>query len=206
MSKVFNLIIVDESGSMSCIRQQAVAGIAETISTIQYAQKQTPELEQRITLLSFNSLHTRFHLDNVSPDKLPNLSPKAYDPNGCTPLYDAIGRGINHVFPFVGADDKVLVTIITDGMENSSTEFTLTMVKALIEKLKTQGWTFSLIGADSLDVGAMAKEFSISACMSWSQDDEGTKEMFEKERCAREAYYCKLSKGESIDDSKFFEG
>ena len=32
--RVFNLIIVDESGSMSCIENQALAGMNETLSTI----------------------------------------------------------------------------------------------------------------------------------------------------------------------------
>ena len=37
--KVFNLIIVDESGSMSVIREQAFTGMNETLKTIQNIQK-----------------------------------------------------------------------------------------------------------------------------------------------------------------------
>ena len=37
--RVYNLVIVDESGSMSVIHQQALAGINETITTCQKMQK-----------------------------------------------------------------------------------------------------------------------------------------------------------------------
>ena len=57
--------------------------------------------------------------------------------------------------------DHVLVTIITDGEENSSEEWTLKMVRTMIEKLKKQGWTFTLIGTDNLDVETMAHSFAI---------------------------------------------
>ena len=34
MKRVFNLLVVDESGSMSIIRRQALVGINETLATI----------------------------------------------------------------------------------------------------------------------------------------------------------------------------
>ena len=42
MKRVFNLIIVDESGSMSVIRQQAFAGMNETLSTPQRMDSLAP--------------------------------------------------------------------------------------------------------------------------------------------------------------------
>lgn len=61
-------------------------------------------------------------------------------------LYDAIGKGISKTNVQIEEGDHVLVTIITDGEENSSEEWTLKMVRSMIEKLKKQGWTFTLIG------------------------------------------------------------
>ena len=40
--RVFNLIIVDESGSMEIIRKQAFAGMNETLETVRTMQKQFP--------------------------------------------------------------------------------------------------------------------------------------------------------------------
>lgn len=38
-TKIFNLIILDESGSMESIKQQAITGVNETIQTIRNAAK-----------------------------------------------------------------------------------------------------------------------------------------------------------------------
>ena len=39
-TRIFNLIILDESGSMYSIKHQAVTGVNETVQTIKSAQKQ----------------------------------------------------------------------------------------------------------------------------------------------------------------------
>ena len=44
MKRVFNMIIVDESGSMCVIKPQALAGINETIDTVKKMQKMHPEM------------------------------------------------------------------------------------------------------------------------------------------------------------------
>ncbi len=50
MKRVFNLLVVDESGSMSIIEHQALVGINETLTTIQRMQKTHKDMEQRVTL------------------------------------------------------------------------------------------------------------------------------------------------------------
>ena len=134
--RVHNLIIVDESGSMYVIRKQAFVGMNETLQTVRQMQKKYPDQEQRVTLLTFDSGHTTWHYDNAPASRTKNLDWKAYNPGGGTPLYDAIGKGIAKVNAQVEDGDHVLVTIITDGEENSSEEWTLKMVRTMIEKLK----------------------------------------------------------------------
>lgn len=188
--KVYNLVIVDESGSMSIIHREALSGINETIATCQQLQKVHPEMEQRLTLISFDSNHFKYHYDNINADAARQLTMNDYQPSGCTPLYDAIGKGIaklNAQTEGTG-EEAVLVTIITDGEENSSREYNLTMVKNLIEKQKKLGWTFTLIGTDNLDVEGMAGSLAIDNHLAFAEDNEGTKEMFRKERVARERY------------------
>lgn len=53
--KVHNLIIVDASGSMTSIYEQALAGINETLSTIREEAKKSDKIEQSVTVLSFAS-------------------------------------------------------------------------------------------------------------------------------------------------------
>lgn len=183
--KVFNLIIVDESGSMSIIHREALAGLNETITTCQQMQKIHPEMEQRLTLISFDSDHFKLHYDNVNANEAHQLTKHDYQPLGATPLYDAIGKGIAKLNAQTEADDNVLVTIITDGEENCSTEYNLKMVKNLIEKQKKLGWTFTLIGTDNLDVEGMAGSLAIDNHLAFTEDETGTKEMFRKDRLAR---------------------
>lgn len=205
VKRVHNLIIVDESGSMSVIRKQAFSGMNETLQTVRQMKKKFPEQEQYVTLITFESDTTKFHYDNAKAEHTHDLAWKDYNPCGCTPLYDAIGKGVSKVNAQVAEGDHVLVTIITDGEENSSEEWTLKMVRNLIEKLKKHNWTFTLIGTDNLNVESMAHSFAIEEHLEFHQDERGTKEMFERERRGRERYCCSLHENKPMPKGSFFE-
>lgn len=202
--RVHNLIIVDESGSMSIIRKQAFTGMNETLQTVRQMQKKFPDQEQRVTLLTFDSGHTTWHYDNTPALKTRDLSWKAYNPGGGTPLYDAIGKGISKVMAQTEDGDHVLVTVITDGEENCSEEWTLKMIRTMIEKLKKQNWTFTLIGTDNLDVEAMATSFAIDEHLKFEQTENGTEAMFARERRSRERYNCCLAQEIDMPTGSFF--
>ncbi len=204
MKRVHNLIIVDESGSMEVIRKQAFVGMNETLQTIRKMQEKFPGQPQFVTLLTFDSGHTTWHYDNKPAEQTKDLEWKAYNPNGGTPLYDAIGRGISKANAQIEEGDHVLVTIITDGEENCSQEWTLKMVRTMIEKLKKQNWTFTLIGTDELDVESMAHSFAIDEHMQFQQSEEGTRGMFARERSSRERYNTCICENSSIAPGSFF--
>ena len=199
------MIIVDESGSMSIIEKQALAGLNETIDTVKKMQKLHPDMEQRISLLTFDSSHKTFKYDNVKAETARLLSARDYNPGGCTPLYDAIGIAISKLNAQTTEKDSVLVTIITDGEENSSEEYNLKMVKTLISKMKKQGWTFTLIGTDNLDVEGMAGQMNIDNHLAFKEDAEGTRMMFMRERQARERFYTCLAEGRSMEKGSYFD-
>lgn len=203
--QVHNLIIVDESGSMSIIHKQAFTGMNETLQTIRQMQEKYPDQKQYVTLLTFDTGHTKWHYDNTPAEKTQDLGWKDYNPGGGTPLYDAIGKGISKVNANVTEGDHVLVTIITDGEENSSEEWTLKMVRNMIEKLKSQNWTFTLIGTDNLDVETMAHSFAIDEHLTFKEDEDGTHSMFEKERRSRERFNCYIASEAAIPKGKFFD-
>ena len=190
--RVFNLIIVDESGSMSSIRQQAFSGMNETLQTIKICAEKNPDMEQYVTLITFDSDHTRFHYDNAKGTSVVPLKESDYRPGGCTPLYDAIGTGIAKVNAQTQEGDSVLVTIITDGYENASREYDLKMVKNLIDKLTAQNWTFAFIGTDDLDVEGMAASMGISHTLSFARNEKQAKAMFKEECESRMCYYDQL--------------
>jgi Mg-chelatase subunit ChlD len=202
--RVHNLIIVDESGSMSVIRKQAFAGMNETLQTVRQMQSKFPDQEQRVTLITFDSDHTKIHYDNTPATQTKDLAWNAYNPSAATPLYDAIGKGISMVNAQIEDGDNVLVTIITDGEENSSEEWTLKMVRTMIEKLKKQHWTFTLIGTDALDVESMAHSFAIEEHMEFQQTEAGTRAMFARERRSRERYNCCVAEAAPMPTGSFF--
>ena len=203
--RVHNLIIVDESGSMDIIRKQAFAGMNETLQTVRGIQKKYPDIEQKVTLVTFDSDHIKWHYDNVPATKTENLDWKAYCPCAATPLYDAIGKSVSKVNAQVEDGENVLVTIITDGEENSSEEWSLKMIRKLIEKLKKQDWTFTLIGTDNLDVETMAHPFAIDEHLEFQQDEAGTKAMFARERRSRERFNCCVEANAPLPTGSFFE-
>lgn len=203
--RVFNLIIVDESGSMSVIRKQAFTGMNETLQTVRQMQKKYPEISQHVTLVTFDSEHITWHYDNTPADQTSNLDWNNYNPTAATPLYDTMGKAISKVNAQIEEGDNVLVTVITDGEENSSEEWTQKMIKTMIEKLKKQNWTFTLIGTDNLDVETMARGFSIDEHLEFKQDDAGTNAMFECERRSRERYYDCIEQEERILTGSFFK-
>lgn len=204
MKRVFNLIVVDESGSMCVIEKQALAGLNETIQTVKKVQDVHPDMEQHITIMTFDSGHKRYIYDNVLAKDATMLSKKDYNPGGATPLYDAVGIAISRLNAITTDDDHVLMTIITDGEENCSTEYSLNMIKTLIEKLKKHNWTFSFIGTDNLDVESMAKEMNIDNHLSFTEDAEGTAEMFATERACRMSFMHNIFAGHAIGKGSYF--
>ena len=205
MKRVFNLIIVDESGSMCVIEKQALMGLNETLETVKKMQHLHKDMEQRVTLITFDSTHKRYVFDNVPASATHKLTSREYRPGGGTPLYDAIGMGISKLNAQTTADDHVLVTIITDGEENCSEEYNLQMVKTLIEKLKKQNWTFTLIGTDNLDVEGMAGAMAIDNHLEFKEDEAGTKEMFAFERRSRARYNACMACGEAMPMDSYFD-
>ncbi|MBQ7462822.1 MAG: VWA domain-containing protein [Bacteroidaceae bacterium] len=203
--RVYNLIIVDESGSMSIIRDQAFAGMNETLQTVRQMQKKFPEQEQHVTLVTFDTGHATWHYDNIPAEQTKDLDWNAYNPGGGTPLYDAMGLAISKVNAQVLEGDNVLVTVITDGEENSSREWTLKMIRTMIEKLKKQNWTFTLIGTDNLDVETMARNFAIDEKMQFQQTAAGTAAMFARERSSRERYNCYVAEDAAMPVGSFFD-
>ena len=211
-TRVFNLIIVDESGSMASIRHQALSGMNETLQTIRLRAEKEPNMEQHVTLITFDSEHTKYHYDNAEGTVVVPLNKRDYQPGACTPLYDAIGNGIAKLNAVVEQGDTVLVTIITDGYENASREYNLRMVRNLIEKLKKQEWTFTFIGTDDLDVEGMANSLGIRHSMSFGHDPEDTEKMWAEQNLMRENFYSRVSeklinpcKMIMDDDEDFFE-
>ncbi|MCD6069419.1 MAG: hypothetical protein K0S33_4245 [Bacteroidetes bacterium] len=191
--QVHNLIILDESGSMESIKKTIIQGFNEIVQTIKGIEKEFPEQEHFISLVSFNGLGKKL-LHFIDPaNKLEQIDESRYQPSASTPLYDAMGFGITKLKHVLAnqTDYNVLVTILTDGEENASKEYSGNDIKKMIEELKLNRWTFTYIGADH-DVERIAISLSITNTMTFQKNEADMKEMFSKERAARSSYSRKI--------------
>ncbi|MDE6151710.1 MAG: hypothetical protein K2G12_06980, partial [Prevotella sp.] len=123
--------------------------------------------------------------------KVSNITRKDYPLLGCTALYDAVGTCVSELQQKVAHDDRILVTIITDGYENASRTWNGRQIRSLTEELCEMGWTFTYIGADQ-DVEKVAREIGVKNSLRFSANERETENMFIKERRSRAKYYNKI--------------
>ena len=140
-----------------------------------------------MTLVSFND-NVKTINDCVAVGEVHELTDKTYQPDCSTALYDAMGMSLNALRKKVANNDKVLVTIVTDGYENASIEYSGKAIKSLVEELKAKGWIFAYIGANQ-DAEEVAFSMSIDNAMSWESTREGTTYMSERLNYSRSRWY-----------------
>ena len=194
---IYNLIIVDESGSMASLREVTLSGINETINTIKKAQKDySSTQEHTLTLVTFDSgsdrPNVRTIIDNKSILEVDEF--KDYAPNGCTPLYDAVGQSLTTLYNRIkdDSDATAVVTVLTDGLENDSKDWDAISLRRLIEKLKIEGWSFSYMGS-AHDVKEVTEMLSIENVVEFTHDTKGACNTWVRERSSRSEYYRKMN-------------
>lgn len=196
-ARIYNLIIVDESGSMSHLREATLSGINETIGTIKSAQKEFADTQEHtLTLVTFDSdsnrPDVRTMIDKQSITEVNEF--RDYMPRGCTPLYDAMGQSLTKLHTAIkgDVDASAVVTVLTDGLENASREWDAHSLRKLIEQLKEEGWSFSYMGS-AHDVKEVTDLLSIENVVEFSHDQLGAANTWGRERSSRRAYYQKMS-------------
>lgn len=176
MKKTELVFILDRSGSMSGLESDTIGGYNSMLKK-QKAEKGLAN----VTTILFDDEYTVVH-DRVSIEQIKPLSDKEYFVRGTTALLDAVGVTINNLIhniknsKKVDKADKVIFVIITDGMENSSKDYTYKKVKSLIDYQKERyAWEFVFLGAN-IDAIKTAASFGISQdrAVSYRSDSIGT--------------------------------
>ena len=194
-TKLYNIVILDRSGTMQSIRHEAVDGFNETLATIKQAQRRNAaEQAHFVSLIAFCSCGLLSIVEDTPCMDVPHLRNSDYEPCCSTPLYDAMGTVLTHYERKINAETDAVgvVTVITDGYENASREFTCTDISTIVERLKEKGWMFSYIGADH-DVMKVAVSLKIDNVMEFKKTHEGTQNMFYTENMARGRYYDQMA-------------
>jgi uncharacterized protein YegL len=142
-------IILDRSGSMGTISEDAIAGFNRFID-----DQMAHSGEVRLTLVQFDDRYEILH-DAIPLSDVPPLTQDTFKPRGATALHDAIGRSIRHAktrlaeLPAAERPSRVIFAIITDGYENASHEFDRQLVADMIRHQRAQGdWQFLFFGAN----------------------------------------------------------
>jgi len=172
------------------IQRPAIQGFNEVLGGVKAAAaKFADTLEQKLSLVLFDSTSIDDVYWNADPAAVEILTDKTFVPGACTPLYDAMGRTLTRLEKELKDDAacSVTVTVITDGYENDSHEYGLTTVRKLVEHLQKKGWSFAYMGTDH-DVEGVSLTLSITNVIRFEKTEEKTLETFRKERRARERW------------------
>lgn len=140
-------LVVDRSGSMGAIRDDAEGGVNAFI-----AQQDQQAGDARLTLVEFDQ-HYAFVCRGVPLADAPQYR---LQPRGMTALLDAVGRAIQETgarlaaLPEADRPGLVVFVIMTDGHENASREYTLEQVREMIaHQQDVYQWQFTFLGADA---------------------------------------------------------
>jgi uncharacterized protein YegL len=136
------VFVLDESGSMGGRRDQVISGFNESLQDM---RSDPNPVEYLVTLIKFNTssivVYRDLPLGQVTP-----LSYTTYGPNGGTALLDAVGQAIDY---YPANQNMVMVTIFTDGEENSSRQYIASRVHELINSRQNiNRWGFVFMGAN----------------------------------------------------------
>jgi uncharacterized protein YegL len=159
------IVVQDRSGSMAHRREATISGFNEYIDGL---RKEDADI--RVTLTQFDhNVENRYTAKPLH--QLNSMRRSDYRIGGGTALYDAVGTTILNVKHAIGSDDKVLVVIMTDGEENSSSRWTRDTVMDLMDDKRDAGWEFIFMGAgDQSWSGGQALGFDYSHSLYYTND------------------------------------
>lgn len=145
--KTHAIFVLDDSGSMRMDKQTTIDGYNQQVDILKSMADSGGETT--VSLIMFSDILTLCY-EGRSVDSLEKLTGETYCPDGWTALLDACGAAIACALrtPGVGeADTAILVSVFTDGAENSSKRCRPSHIAECIELLEGTGrFTFTLMG------------------------------------------------------------
>lgn len=160
------VFVLDKSGSMSSMSAESIGGFNAFLE----AQKKLPG-EAKLTLVLFDHEYSVIYSGKDIREVKP-LDDKIYSPRGTTALLDAVGRTVDDVGKRLHdtveqeRPSKVLVTILTDGLENASKDYTKKKLSEMISHQREKySWEFIFLAANQ-DAFAEGTNLGISGHLS----------------------------------------
>jgi len=181
MSRDELVLIIDKSGSMDAIKEDAIGGFNAFLE-----QQRNIDREANVTFALFDDRYRLVH-DGKDIHEVDDLTEETYQPSGMTALLDAVGRTVDRVgqrldaLPESEKPENVIVFILTDGMENASSDYNKEQVKEMIEHQESKyAWEFIYGGANQ-DAFAEAGGMGIKAenTFNFEATGKGTRDAYE---------------------------
>jgi hypothetical protein len=143
---------------MDSVRDKTVSGFNEYVATLR--TNDTPTL---LRLMTFNTDGYTVVYDCEDIHSVADLTMESYRPRALTNLYDAIAKLVHDTEDYLkrmSPAPRVMCTIMTDGEENSSTEYTRAAIFKLITDKEKESWAFAYLGANQ-DAWAASESIGI---------------------------------------------
>lgn len=172
------VMILDQSGSMHSLTSDTIGGYNSMVD-----KQRKSGTDVSVTTVLFNNKETTLY-DRKPIADVPVLTEKEYSPQNMTALLDATGNTLSRMKSKKGINDKgnkVIVVLITDGMENASKEYKRADVKKIISDLQEkQGWEFIFLGAN-IDAAVEAGSLGIRRdnAVKYKNTSKGVKANYE---------------------------
>ncbi len=176
------ICILDRSGSMESLAEDTIGGYNSFLAK----QKENPSAAEVTTVLFDNEYE--LIAEAVNLQEIEDLTSETYYARGTTALLDALGMTITGTLGRFEKENicpekrRVLVMIMTDGLENASHEYSKATVKSLIEETTNKyHWNYIFMGAN-MDSVSEAAQIGIPArrAMNFSADKRGVADTFER--------------------------
>lgn len=161
------VVLIDRSGSMADMEAETIGAFNAFLK-----DQKAVEGEAVLTLVLFDNSEEvicyRKPLRDVKP-----LTSEIYYTRGSTSLYDCMG-GLMCAISYANQSDKAIFLIQSDGMENTSVNYSGSQIRKMIAEKEELGWDFQFIGTgiDAIQEGA---KFGLQAskCMSIDKTTRG---------------------------------
>lgn len=193
------IFLLDRSGSMEGLESDTIGGFNSFI-----ANQSKQKGKTIVTVVLFDDKY-EILWNGIDAEKV-KLTNKEYFVRGSTALLDAVGKTILDVGVRLSNTNenerpgKVIFVITTDGMENSSCEFTHNKVKQLIKHQQEKySWEFIFLGAN-IDAAKEADTIGICAdnAYNYEASKSGVESMYRMACAAVSEKRCKKIKNDKI--------
>lgn len=167
------IIILDRSGSMASIREAAVRGVNDFINEVQkepgHGFWTLVQFDDHDSARGAGEAFPHVVFDQAPDERVPRLEAGDFVPRGSTALIDAVCLTVlkarDRWLALPGPRrPRVMVVVMTDGLENASREYTSARLRELTAEAQAlHGWSFVFLGANQ-DAFAESGKLGIDTC------------------------------------------